>query len=77
MLCHLQVYAVIVVAVRIDIKIVRPHIAAHKEVDGPEWAFTYMEPVQLDVDASVEVYQRRTHPDSGSLHVAVLYRHSG
>ena len=44
-LCHLQVYAVIVVAVRIDIQIVRPHIATHKQMDGPERAFAYMETV--------------------------------
>ena len=73
MLGHLQVDAVVVVAMGIDIQVMGPDILAHEGVDGPERALPDLETIQLDVRAAVEVDQMRAHLHALALHMAVRH----
>ena len=58
---HIDVDAVVVVSMRIDIKAAHHTLVTHIEVDGPERALAYLEVLEYDVLAAIQLYQMGPH----------------
>ena len=74
---HLEVYPVVIVPMRLHVEVAHDAAVAQVEVDGPERALAYLESVEQDVVATVEVDEVRTQVVLAARHLAVLHRDVG